>query len=141
MILPDINLLVYAYSEDAPSHAAARSWWEQLLSGTEPVGVAWAVSLGFVRLMSSRRVLASPMLPSEALGCVRDWMARGNVSVVVPGPRHLDLLDGLLDGPVHSSLVTDAHLAALAIENQGELHTNDSDFSRFSGLRWRNPLV
>ena len=67
MILPDINLVVYAYNEDAPFHAAAKSWWEESLSETEPVGLAWVVVLGFIRLMSNRRILAKPMNATDAI--------------------------------------------------------------------------
>ncbi|MCY4635580.1 MAG: type II toxin-antitoxin system VapC family toxin [Acidobacteria bacterium] len=142
MIVPDVNLLVYAYNEDAPFHAAAKAWWERYLSGNEPVGVAWVTMLGFVRLMSNRRVLLDPMPPSEALAQCRLWLARPNVRIVLPGPRHLDVLGDLAAGSsLGANLVMDAHLAALAIDHQAELHSNDTDFSRFSGLRWRNPLA
>ena len=141
MIVPDLNLLIYAYNEDAPAHTRAKAWWEGLLSGTKPVGVPWAVVLGFVRLMSSRRVLTQPMAAAEALGHCRSWLERPNARLLLPGPSHLDVLTDLLDGPaIGSELVTDAHLAALAIEHQAELHSNDSDFARFSGLRWHNPV-
>ncbi|HYX26360.1 MAG TPA: PIN domain-containing protein, partial [Thermoanaerobaculia bacterium] len=61
--------------------------------------------------------------------------------ILPPGPRHLDLLDSFMRGSQASGkLSTDAHLAALAIEHQAELHTNDGDFAQFSGLRWTNPL-
>ena len=140
MIVPDVNLVVYAYNEDAPLHAAARDWWEGCLSRTEPVGVAWAVVLGFVRLMSNRRVLARPMSPREAAEECKRWLMLPNVRILLPGPTHMDVLSGLLAGPVGPNLVTDAHLAALAIEHQAELHSNDGDFARFSGLTWRNPV-
>ena len=141
MILPDVNLLVYAYIEDAPAHAAAKAWWEGCLSQTQPVGLAWVVLLGFVRLMASRRVLLEPMPAAEAVEQCRAWLAQPNARIVTPGPSHLDVLSSLLAGPaIGASLVTDAHLAALAIEHQAELHSNDSDFSRFAGLRWRNPV-
>ncbi|MCY4014874.1 MAG: type II toxin-antitoxin system VapC family toxin [Gammaproteobacteria bacterium] len=141
MLIPDVNLLVYAYNEDAPSHSAAKEWWETLLSEDEPVGLAWVAMLGFVRIMSNRRVLASPMPLVEAVGHCRAWLAMPNVRIVLPGPSHLDVMASLLGGPMGSNLVTDAHLAALAIENQAELQSNDSDFGRFSGLRWRNPVA
>ena len=112
------------------------------MSATEPVGLAWVVLLGFVRLMSSRRVLLEPMSASEAVGHCRAWLAQPNARIVTPGPTHLDVLSNLLAGPsIGANLVTDAHLAALTIEQQAELHSNDSDFSRFSGLRWRNPVA
>ena len=124
MILPDINLLVYAYNEDAPLHPA------------------WIVLLGFVRLMSSRRVLVEPMPSGEAVEHCRAWLAQTSTLIVTPGPPHLDILSNLLKGPsISANLVTDAHLAALAIEHQAMLHSNDSDFSRFSGLSWHNPVA
>ena len=141
MIVPDLNLVIYAYNRDAPKHAAARAWWERLLNGTEPVAVPWVVVLGFVRLMTHRSVLIHPMPAGDALTHVRSWFARSNVERLDPGPQHLDLLDRLLAAlGTGGNLTTDAHLAALAIEHQCELHSNDADFSRFPGLRWRNPL-
>ncbi len=97
--------------------------------------------LGFVRLMSDRRVLASPMATTEALTHCGAWIRQPNVRILLPGPMHLDVLGELLSGPMGPNLVTDAHLAALAIEHQAELHSNDTDFSRFSGLSWRNPVT
>ena len=141
MILPDINLLVYAYNEDAPFHSAAKNWWEGCLSDAKPVGLAWAVLLGFVRLMTNRRVLASPMPTSEALAHCRSWLAEPYTRIVLPGPTHLDILTDLLAGPIGPNLVTDAHLATLAMEHQAELHSNDTDFARFPGLKWRNPIA
>ena len=141
MILPDVNLLVYAYNSDAPRHAAARRWWEGLLNGAMPVGLPWAVTCGFVRLMTHPAVLVRPLSTAEAGGAVQAWLVRPCVEVLAPGPRHLEILLRLLAEPgVTGALTTDAHLAALAIEHQCELHSNDADFSRFPGLRWRNPL-
>ena len=142
MIVPDVNLLVYAYNEDAPFHDAAKAWWERCLSGNEPVGLPWIVIVGFARVMSNRRVLVAPMAVEETMDHCRDWLRQPNVQILNPGPSHLDVLSSLVHGPaIGSSLVTDAHLAALAIEHQSELHSNDADFARFSGLRWRNPVA
>jgi toxin-antitoxin system PIN domain toxin len=141
VIVPDVNLLVYAYNSDAPDHERARTWWESALSGTRPVGLAWAVMLGYLRLMTSRSVLIDPFLPGEAIGHIRSWLERPQVVVLGPSMRHLDLLESLMDAAQASGqLTTDAHLAALAIEHQAELFSNDSDFSRFPGLRWTDPL-
>ncbi len=141
MILPDLNLLVYAYNSDAPDHHRARAWWEQALSGSIPVGLPWVVMLGYLRLMTSRSVLADPLTPAEAIGHLRSWLARPQVVVLGPGSRHLDLLEQLLIAArAAGTLTTDAHLAALAIEHQAELCSNDADFIRFPGLRWTNPL-
>lgn len=141
MILPDLNLVVYAYNRDAPHHAAARSWWEERLNDTQPVAVPWIVVLGFVRLMTHRAVLIAPLSPGDAIAIVREWFAQPNVERLDPGPQHIDVLDQLLAAVgTAGNLTTDAHLAALAIEYQCELHSNDNDFARFPGLRWRNPL-
>jgi len=141
MILPDVNLLVYAYNSSAPHHLQARRWWEGCLSETRVVGLAWVAMLGFLRLMTSRSVLVHPLEPAEAVAHIRSWLARPQAQVVAPGPRHLDILGGLMTAASASgALTTDAHLAALAIEHQAELHSNDSDFARFPGLRWRNPI-
>jgi toxin-antitoxin system PIN domain toxin len=142
VILPDINLLVYAYNSDAPLHPQAKAWWEETLSGTRTVGLPWIVCLGFTRLMTSRSVLVMPMTAGEALGHVRDWIETPQADIVQPGARHLDILDSFAKaGALVSTVMTDAHIAALAIELQGEVHSNDHDFSRFPGLRWRNPLA
>lgn len=141
MIIPDLNLLLYAYNADAPHHVRARAWWEGLLNGRDPVGLPWVVGLGFIRLMTNPAVLVSPVTPAIALAHVEAWVNRPQVEIVNPGPRHLEILGILFQAAgVASNLTTDAHLAALAIENQCELHSNDTDFARFSGLRWRNPL-
>ncbi|HEY3359996.1 MAG TPA: type II toxin-antitoxin system VapC family toxin [Polyangia bacterium] len=142
MIIPDLNLLVYAHNADAPSHRAARVWWEKLLTGGEPVALPWVVILGYVRLMTHPAVLERPLRPVEALADVRRWLARPCVELLTPGPRHLELLEQALGAlGVGGNLTTDAHLAALALEYQCELHSNDRDFGRFSGLRWRDPLA
>lgn len=141
MIIPDINLLVYAYASDAPFHDEARRWWEGCLSGRGTVGLPWAVTLGFIRVMSSAALFTNPMAALEAIGHVRSWLDRPQTQIVIPGPRHLDILADIMKASrAPSRLTTDAHLAALAIETQSELHSNDVDFARFPGLRWRNPL-
>lgn len=142
MIIPDLNLVVYAHHSDAPLHAEARQWWEELLNGSESVGIPWAVTCGFVRLMTHPRVLNHPMTVEQAMDSVDAWFETRPVVAVDPGARHLSLLrENLRQARVGGNLVTDAHLAAIAIELQAELHSNDSDFARFSGLKWRNPLV
>ena len=141
MIVPDINLLVYAYNSDASDHARARTWLESVLSGSRPVGLPWAVMLGYVRLMTSRAVVLDPFTPAEAIGHLRSWLARPQVMVLEPGSRHLDLLDELMrEGRAAGQHTTDVHIAALAIEHQAEVFSNDTDFARFPGLHWTDPL-
>lgn len=142
MIVPDINLLLHAYNRDSPVHAAARRWWEELLNDTRPVGLSWAAMLGFVRITTHRQVLASPLPVKMACAHVRVWLGRSCVTILQAGERHADILFGLLEAVgTAGNLTTDAHLAALAIEYQAELHSTDADFARFPGLRWTNPLA
>jgi toxin-antitoxin system PIN domain toxin len=141
VIIPDINLLAYAYNSDAPHHEDAKEWWESCLSERQTVGITWVVILGFVRIMTSRVVLTDPMDPLVALGHVRSWLERPQAHLLVPGPRHLEIMTEVMRAARASGrLTTDVHLAAIAIESQAELHSNDADFSRFPGLRWVNPL-
>jgi len=142
VILPDINLLVYAYNRAASDHEAAAEWWTDCLNGTEPVGLPWIVSTGFIRLTTHPRVLTAPLLPEEAIERVDSWLARPNVLVIEPGKSFRTYFFRYLeDLGTGGNLTTDAFLAALAVEYQAELQSNDTDFHRFEGLRWRNPLV
>ena len=142
MILPDINLLLHAYNSESPVHPAARAWWEGLLNGTRPVGLAWAAVLGFIRITTHRQILTNPLPVTAACAHARAWLAQPYVSLIDPGARHSEILFGLLESlGTAGNLTTDAHLAALAIEHQAELHSTDADFARFPGLRWVNPLT
>ncbi len=143
MILPDLNLLVFAYNTRAPGHLKAKAWWEACLSQeSRAVALPWVVLLGFLRLMTSRSVLSEPMAPDEACGHIRSWLDRPQTTILHPGPRHLSILEALLrQAGTAGNLTTDAHLAALAIENGAELFSNDSDFSGFPDLRWTDPLA
>jgi hypothetical protein len=141
VIIPDLNLLVYAHNAADGRHAAARKWWENCLNGDEPVGVAWVTLLGFVRLTTHRQVLVQPLPVADATATVEEWLEQPVVRVLVPGRDHLKHCFGFLRKlGVAGNLTTDAHLAALAMEYQAELHSTDVDFARFPGLRWRNPL-
>jgi hypothetical protein len=141
VIVPDVNLLIHAHNSDSPLHAAARAWWEELLSSTRPVGLAWVTVLGFVRIATHRQVLERPLPVTVACAAARSWLAQPYVSVLHPGERHAEILFGLLEAlGTAGNLTTDAHLAALAIEHQAQLQSTDRDFGRFPGLRWENPL-
>lgn len=141
MIVADLNLLVYAHSAGAPLHEPARHWWEALANGTERVGIAWIVAAGFVRLLTHPDVLTTPATPAHAVDLVAEWFRSPSVVPLNPGTQHLAIFRNMLAASgVGGNLVTDAHIAALAIEYQAEVHSNDRDFARFPGLRWRNPL-
>ena len=141
MIVPDINLLLYAYDADSPSHAKAASWWRRCLSGTEPVGLARVVVFGFVRVGTSARVFRRPMTPAETAGHVRAWLAQPVAQVLESGPHHLEQVLELLERiGTAGNLVTDAQIAAIALEHNAVVHTSDTDFVRFPGVRWFNPI-
>jgi toxin-antitoxin system PIN domain toxin len=141
MTIPDINLLVYAYNTGAPNHVFARQWWEGLCQRREPIGLPWVVTCGFVRVMTHLNIMTNPMKPDTALACVRSWLERSHIQSLDPGLRHVEILTHLLDSVgVAGNLTSDAHLAAIAIEYQAVVHTNDMDFGRFPGLNWNNPL-
>jgi hypothetical protein len=111
------------------------------LSGDEPIAFAWAVLLAFLRLSTNPRIFEQPLSTDRAFDVVQGWVAHPNALILHPGDRHLTLVRQLLR-PLGTggNLVTDAHLAALALEHGAELNSCDADFSRFSGLRWINPL-
>jgi hypothetical protein len=141
VILPDVNLLLYAHNEAAPLHRPALIWWEGVLNAAQPVGLPWAVVYGFIRLATHPAVLLEPLSPAAALDRVQAWVARDHIELLDPGPQHLRIARRLFEATgLGGSLTTDTQLAALAIEYQCELCSNDADFGRFPGLRWRNPL-
>jgi uncharacterized protein len=142
MKLPDVNLLLYAYEETSPHHNDARPWLEDLLSGTESVGFSWSVLIGFVRLSTRVRPFIYPLASAQAFDIVESWLAQPCAIILHPTERHLAVLRGLIE-PLGTAgnITSDAHLAALAIEHGAEVCSADTDFARFPGLRWTNPLV
>lgn len=141
MMLPDVNLLVYAVDETSPFHTRARRWWDDLLSSTDTVGLCYPCILGFVRLTTNLRVFESPLAVGHVLDLVQSWLDQPNAVLLTPTARHWSILSGLLrSASTGANLTTDAHIAAYAIEHAGILYTNDGDFGRFDGLRWKNPL-
>ena len=142
MIVPDINLLLYAYDSASPFHSKATAWWQACLSGTEPVGLAPVVAFGVVRIGTNSRVFHNPLTPMEAAEHVRSWQSQPVVQILEPQADHVAHVLKLLETlGTAGNLVTDAQLAALAIEHGAVLHTADSDFLRFRGLRWLNPIT
>lgn len=142
MIAPDVNLLVHTVDDNSPFHTDAKAWLNTALNGQEPIALAWNVVLGFLRISTNRRALPNPLTVEQALGLVEVWLAQPNVTIIEPGPRHFCLLRDLLIGVgTGANLTSDAHLAAIALEHDAEVHSTDRDFGLFPGLRWRNPLV
>ncbi len=142
MIIPDVNLLVYAYNCDLPQHQLSREWWEGCLNSIEvPIGLPWAVALGYIRIMTHPKVFPEPIAPEKAIQDIDSWLKQPHVQILDPGSGHLAVLKHLL-AVVGSSgnLTTDAHIAALALESGAVVYSNDTVFTRFPGIKVVNPL-
>jgi toxin-antitoxin system PIN domain toxin len=142
VIVPDLNLLLYAEIAAFPEHAAARRWWEATLRGSEDVALTMLTVFGFLRISTNPKVFDPPLAVDDAINRVEAWLEQPSVQMLLPGPRHLEIAFRLLrDLGAAGNLTTDAQLAAFAIEHNATLYSNDTDFRRFNGLRWHNPLV
>jgi uncharacterized protein len=142
VILVDANLLVYAANHAAPEHPGARSWLDERLNGAGRVGLAWPSLLAFVRLASNPVVVRQAVTPGEAWRQVEEWLACESAWIPQPGTHHAKILGAIFKHAwVTSRLVSDAHLAALAIEHGLTLCSTDGDFAKFPGLKWNNPLA
>ena len=142
MILPDANILIYAYDRSSPHHAKARHWLEQALSASTPVAFCWPTILAFIRIATNRKAMSRPLVVADARQIVDSWLEQPIATIVIPSERHWLLLSNLLtSGQAIGPLVSDAHLAALAIEHGATLVTNDRDFARFPGLEVAYPLM
>lgn len=142
MIVVDLNLLIYAINADADAHERARRWWDDALSGTEPIGLAWTVVLGFLRLTTNALIMPRPLTSKQAMAILDDWLAQPCVALLEPTDGHWQILKEIL-APLGTAgnLTSDGHLAALAIGHGAKLASSDNDFARFQGLRWVNPLL
>ena len=142
MIVPDANLLIYAYDRSSPYHDKAKHWWQECLSGTETVALTHPVVFAFVRVGTNARILIDPMTLGEATDHVGSWLQRSVVHVIEAGPNHLQEVFELLAaaGSAGGNLVVDAQVAALALSRRAVIHTADQDFRRFPGVKCHYPL-
>jgi hypothetical protein len=142
MILPDANLLLYAYNSDLSHHARSAAWWTKALNGSEPVCLCPLVLFAFVRVATSTRVFRHPMTIGEAAARVEEWLQRPNIQVAtVEETDILVSLRLLKEAGTGGNLTTDAQIAALAQRLGATIHTADGDYARFPGVRWLNPLA
>jgi hypothetical protein len=142
VILIDANLLLYAYDSSSTHHESARRFLEGAFAGYQPVCMAWATVLAFLRISTNPRLQQQVFSLAEAISIVEEWLTQPNFSLLAPGDRHWRILAGLLpEAQARGPLVMDADLAALAIEHGATLYSNDRDFSRFPGLKHVNPLA
>ena len=142
MILVDANILLYAENSLHPRNRKARTWWDDQLSGSRSVYLCWTVLSAFIRIGTNPRVFEHPLSLEQAVARVQSWLEQPCTRVIRPTDRHWTVFQQMLsDGQAVANLVTDAHLAALAIEHGCELASTNSDFARFSKLKWINPLA
>lgn len=141
MIAIDANLLLYAYDARALEHDRARRWLESTFSTAPHVGLPLVSLLAFIRISTDRRLSEAAINPREAAEIVGGWLRRDNVWILEPGAEHWPIFfANLIDVSVTGARVTDAHLAALAIEHGATFYTNDRDFRVFPQLDVRFPL-
>ncbi len=141
MILVDVNLLLYAYNTSAPQHPEARRWLEETIVKPEPFGLSWITILAFLRISTNPRAFPNPFSIEEATEIINDLLDQPSTTLLEPGANYWTILNDLLTTTQsHGPLVMDAHLAAMAIENNAVLYTADTDFARFPGLQFLNPL-
>ena len=141
MILVDANLLLYAEDSLSEHHEKARVWWDEQLSGTVPVCLCWPVLKAFIRIGTNPRLHQRPLTLKEACARVQTWVEQPCVRLIHPTDQHWSLFQKLLrEGNAVGNLVSDAHLAALAVEHNCVLHSTDRDFARFPSLKWKNPI-
>ena len=141
MILPDVNVLLYAFRSDSADHARYRSWLDDVVNGDEAYGISPQVLCSVIRLATHRRVYVSPSRPADAFAFARVLLEQPHCTIVTPGERHFTIFDDLCrQSAASGNLVQDAWYAALAIETGCEWITTDGDFARFRGLRSRRPF-
>jgi toxin-antitoxin system PIN domain toxin len=142
LILPDLNLLIYAIDETSLFHEKTYAWWNGLLSSSTPVGLCYPSVLGFFRLTTSRRVFNNPLPTHQAMAYIEEWIDQPNTTFVLPTARHWSILSSLLSAAgATGNLTTDAHIAALAMEHGYTVCSSDADFGRFPALSWINPFA
>jgi toxin-antitoxin system PIN domain toxin len=142
MLLPDVNVLLYAHRADStPDHPRYAEWVSRLATGPEPFALSVLTLGGFVRIATNLRVFRRPSTLEEAFAFVSELVRRPTARVVAPGPGHLAIFEQLCrEAAAAGKLVADAQHAAVAIEHGCTMVTTDSDFDRFPGLRWQHPL-
>lgn len=142
MIILDANILLYAYDSAAPEHPAVATWLNKLIESGETIGLPWVVIWTFIRVSTNPRLLRAPKTLPEIFSAVTKWLNDPETVQLNPGPRHTEILEKLIvnSGAV-GPLVTDAVIAALAVEYGATVASTDQDFRRFTEVRWINPLT
>ncbi len=141
MVLIDTNILVYAHRTDSINHGAYHDWLDGQINLDRPFGISEMALSAFVRIVTHPNIFHFPTSLETAFRFASELRGRTNCVLMAPGPRHWQIFERLCrQSGAKGNLITDAYLAALAIETGSEWITTDRDFSRFPGLRWRHPL-
>lgn len=141
-MLVDANILLYAVDEESPFHTAAKDWLESALNGSRRVGIPWSSLRAFLRIATHPRALRSPLSPGDAWRFVEDWLDAPATWVPGPGGGHREILGRIVrELDLRGNLVADAALAAICEEHGLRMVSADSDFARFPGLAWVNPVA
>jgi toxin-antitoxin system PIN domain toxin len=142
MILPDVNVLIYAFRQDSPHHAVCRIWLAEVIEGDARFALSPLALSAFVRVTTNPRAFRSPSTLTEAFDFCRNLMGQPHCQIVEPGERHWDIFERIcVESDTRGPRVSDAWFAALAIEWDCDLITFDRDYARFRGLKWRTPAV
>jgi uncharacterized protein len=142
MLLPDVNVLIYAHRRESPEHERYAEWLTRLAEGPEPFALSELGASAFVRIVTNSRIWDEATSTEGALEFIERLRQRSNARLLTHGVASWDIFAQLcVAGRARGKLVADAYHAALAIEHGCELVTTDSDFARFPGLRYRHPLT
>ena len=140
-MIVDANILLYAVDEGSDFHEPARAWIVGALNGPARIGLPWPTLTAFLRISTHPRAARNPLTGREAWEFIAEWLNASAAWIPQPGPRHSEVFRRLtVDGGLQGNLISDAHLAALALEHGVGICSADSDFARFPGLDWVNPL-
>ena len=141
MIIPDLNILIYAYNASAKEHAKAKAWWEQQIGSGELIGIPWVVLLGFLRILSGTKVVEEPYRTEELFSIIDSWLSYTNVQPLEQTLESYQVLKELMiELNLSGASTTDASIAALAFANKAKVATNDTDFFRYKELELLNPI-
>lgn len=141
MILPDVNILLYAYDANSDLHEKASAWLESVLD-TEQVFFSWHTITGFLRIVTHPKSSSAPLTLDAAIEIVESWLEQENAHLVFLEKKNWPLFAKILkDGQATGNLVMDAHIAALAASCGAAVASTDRDFTRFPALQLTNPLI
>jgi toxin-antitoxin system PIN domain toxin len=141
-MLVDANLLIFAFDDSSPFNRSASDWLTAQLNGSSRIGLPWQSLVAFVRITTNPRASRTPVSSDEAWTQVEEWLDTDVSWIPGPTARHGDVLGGLIRRHrLTGNMITDAVLAALAIEHGLRLASADTDFARFDELSWENPLA